>query len=151
MAYTTIIGRLGKDPELKFAQSGKAWMPLNVAWSERVRNKAGEWGDGPTVWVSVRVFGKMAENAAESLGTGMLVACTGELKPETWNSDQGEQTVFTMVADSVAPSLANQTMQVAKATPGHNTGPQSGPFAGGNSHAGAWTPGPQQSQDQTPF
>lgn len=157
MAYTTITGNVGKEPEVKYSQSGKAWMPLSVAWSERVKNKAGEWEDGPTVWVSVRVFGKQAENAAQTLHKGTMVTCTGQLKPETWHSDQGEQTVFNMTADVVAPALFNQTAQVNKAASNesmqaaqnnlHNAG-----FTPQNNTGNTWgSPAPTGQDSQPPF
>lgn len=147
MAYTTITGNIGKEPELKYAQSGKAWLPLSVAWSERVKDNQGNWENGPTVWVSVRLFGKQAEHAAQSLHKGLMVTCTGQLKPETWHSDQGEQTVFTMTADSVAPALFNQVAHVEKANNNGKSGPQSGPFAGGNQGSN-WG---NTQDDQPPF
>ncbi|QMV86349.1 single-stranded DNA-binding protein [Corynebacterium hindlerae] len=143
MAYTTIVGTVGKDPELKFTNNGKAYTRVGIAWSERVKDRNGNWDDGPTVWVSATVFGKQAENLADSITKGMRVAATGHLKPETWASQQGEQTVFTMVADTIAPELTFHTAALTK--PAAQQQPQqdvrnSAPPAGGNA-----------TDDQPPF
>lgn len=127
MAYTTITGNIGKDIELKHSQNGKPFTRFSVAWSERYKDKTGEYVDGPTVWVSVSAFGKTAENAAQSLHKGVRAIITGQLRPETWNSNNGEETVFTMTADSVGPDLTFQTAQVQKSN-GNGGG---GNFGGG--------------------
>ena len=46
----------------------------------------------------------------------MRVMATGDLKPELWNSDQGEQTVFTMMANHVGASLIGQDVAISKAS-----------------------------------
>lgn len=115
MAHTVLTGNLGKDPELKATRDGKPMLTLSVAWSERTRDANGQWQPGPTVWVSARVFGRQAEHAAQSLHKGSMVTISGQLKPETWSSDQGEQTVMTMMADTIAPALFTQVADVRKA------------------------------------
>lgn len=115
MAHTVLTGNLGKDPELKSTRDGKPMLTLSVAWSERTRDANGQWQPGPTVWVSARVFGRQAEHAAQSLHKGSMVTISGQLKPETWSSDQGEQTVMTMMVDAIAPALFTQVANVRKA------------------------------------
>lgn len=117
MATMTVTGRLGKDPELKTSQAGKEYVRMSVAWQERQKDRTGEWVDGPTVWLSVTAFGRQAGNIVASLKKGDHVTVTGRIQPELWSSDQGEQTVFTVTADSVAPSLFFQRAQVGKDDP----------------------------------
>lgn len=124
MAHTTLIGRLGKDPKLQQSQSGNTYTHLSVAWTERFKDKAGQWVDGPTTWISVTVFGRQAENVCNSLATGMLVLCVGDLKTEIWSSDRGEQAKVTMLAEHVAPSLLNQVAQVSKDSQGQEAAQQ---------------------------
>lgn len=142
MAQATITGNLGKQPELRHTQQGKPWTTLSIAWSERQKDRTGNWVDGPTVWVSVRVFGRQAENICDSLTKGQQVVCTGRLAPELWSSDRGEETVMTMNADVVAPSMVFQTAQVARAVQNNqapqqpqqdpwNSAPTTGGFGGG--------------------
>ncbi|MGP6175396.1 single-stranded DNA-binding protein [Corynebacterium sp. A21] len=126
MAYTTITGNIGKAPELKQTNDGKARTFFSVAWSERYKDKTGEYIDGPTVWVSVTAFGKKAENIVNSLGKGQQVNVTGNLIPKIWAKDTGEEISFDMIADEVGPSLNFQVAQVSK--PGQQSQPQQGGF-----------------------
>lgn len=118
MAHTTITGTLGKDPQLHEPDNGATpYARLRLAWSERHKDKTGTWTDGPTTWISVTVFGRQAHNVAATLRKGMHVVCTGQLRTETWSSDQGEQDVVTLTAEIVAPTLFFQVAQVDKDQP----------------------------------
>lgn len=114
MATVSLVGRLGADPELFDNQDGSQAARLSVAWTERIKDSAGQWMDSPTVWVTVRVRGKQAGNIADTLTKGMQVVCNGELRPELWSSDQGEKTVFVLWAKHVSPSLTGQVAMVSK-------------------------------------
>lgn len=144
MAHTTIIGRLGKDPELHTARDGgTVYARMSVAWSERFKDRAGDWVDGPTTWVSVTVFGRQAENVAASLDTGMLVVCTGDMRTELWASDDGEKPAVTMRANVVAAALHNQVVQVQKDGRQHDGG------GGAQQHQPQPQQQPQQHQGNT--
>lgn len=138
MAHTVLTGNLGKDPELKSTRDGKPMLTLSVAWSENTRDANGQWSPGPTVWVSARVFGKQAEHAAQSLHKGCMVILSGQLKPETWASDQGEQTVMTMLADTIAPSLFTQVADVRKPDQQAQQPQQSSTWQAQNNTGHAW-------------
>lgn len=148
MAHTTLIGNLGKDPELKQSQDGSTtYCRLSVAWTERFKDRTGQWVDGPTTWISVTVFGRQAQNVAASLRTGMMIICSGDLKTELWSSDQGEQAKVTMRADIVAPALFSQVVQVAKDDQNQQQ-PASAPQHGGFRAA---TGGEGHPDDEPPF
>lgn len=151
MAHTVIVGNLGKDPELKESQSGKKYARLSVAWSERHKDRTGDYVDGPTTWVSVTVFGRQAENVVSSLGKGMMVVCSGDMRTELWSSDQGEKPAVAMTATIVAPALFSQVVTVSKDeqrqqsadySPQHPAAPQ------GNTWGQPATTG--QADDETP-
>lgn len=149
MAQISIIGTLGKDPELEHGQNGgKAYTRLSLAWSESAKDQGGHWVDGPTVWLQVTAFGRVAENVVRSLHKGDRVVVTGRVKPETWtNRQSGESsTVLTVVADTVAPELTFANVQVAKNPKG---GQQSGGWSGGGAQQGGWNN--QQPQQQGGF
>jgi len=81
-------GRLGRDPELKFSQAGKAYANFGVACTERVR-EGDDWVDGNTTWYDCVVFGKQAENAVEALRKGDLVTVGGRHKLEYFEGKDG--------------------------------------------------------------
>lgn len=111
MAYAVITGNAGKDPDLRTTTQGKTYCRFSIGWSERVKTPAG-WENGPTVWVSIIAFGRLAENIDETVFKGTRIVAAGKLVPETWNSDRGEQTTLVLTADYVGPVLDYQTADV---------------------------------------
>lgn len=111
MAYAVITGNAGKDPELKTTAQGKSFCRFSIGWSERIKTPAG-WEYGPTVWVSVIAFGRLAENIAATVYKGTRIVASGKLVPETWSTNHGEQTHLVLTADYVGPALDYQTADV---------------------------------------
>lgn len=96
MVKVTLIGTLGKDPEVKFAASGTAVCNMSVACTERVRNKEGNWEDH-TEWVRLVCFGKTAENAGQYLAKGRQVYAEGRLQTREWTDKDGNKRQSTEV------------------------------------------------------
>jgi single-strand DNA-binding protein len=96
----TIIGNLGRDPEVRFSASGMAICKLSVAVTERAKD-GDEWKD-VTEWFRVVVFGKTAEYAGQYLQKGRQVYVEGRLKTEKYKDKEGvEKTSTEVVANSV--------------------------------------------------
>lgn len=148
MAQISITGTLGKDPEGKTSNAGKPFARFSLAWSESSKDQNGQWMDGPTQWVQVTCFGRVAQNLVASLHKGDRVNVTGRIKPESWSSQQGEQTVLALTADAVSPDLTFASVQVQKNPKqgggGYGGGQQQGGF-GGRPQGGddAWNSAPQ--------
>src|SRR5690242_13853546 len=66
-------GNLGDAPELRFTPAGKAICKLRVGHNTRRRSAAGEWVNGPTMWVAVTAWEDLAERIAEHLHKGDTV------------------------------------------------------------------------------
>ena len=58
-----LVGNLGRDPEVRTSAGGMTIASLNIATTERRKDKDGNWGDH-TEWHKVSLFGKTADNAA---------------------------------------------------------------------------------------
>ena len=84
-----IIGRLGADPELKYATTGSAICNLSVATDESYTDQSGQRQER-TEWHRVVVFNKQAENCANYLGKGSLVYVEGSLTTRKWTDQQGQ-------------------------------------------------------------
>src|SRR5574338_373361 len=88
MSYqkTIIMGRLGKDPELKFKQNGSAIAKANVAttrvWFDNESQKRED-----TEWHNVTLFGPSAENFEKFLKKGNQVLIEGRNKTSTYEKD----------------------------------------------------------------
>ena len=95
-----LVGNLGRDPEVRYAQSGMAICKLSVAVTERVKD-GDAWKD-ETEWVRVTVFGKTAENAAQYLQKGRQVYVEGRLKTDKYKDKDGvEKTSVEVIASNV--------------------------------------------------
>ncbi|CAB0985368.1 single-stranded DNA-binding protein [Corynebacterium diphtheriae] len=145
MAHTTIVGNLGKDPELKQSQNGgKSYAKFSVSWSERQKDATGQYFDGPTVWIQCTAFGRMAENLANSLSKGDRVIISGNMRLEEWQSNQGVSQVMTMLVDSIGPDLTFATAQVMR---NERVGGGSNTFCNGGAFSGQQNQGGGQQND----
>jgi single-strand DNA-binding protein len=79
--HLTIIGNLGRDPEMRYTPSGTPVTQLNVATNRTYKGADGNQVK-ETCWFRVSVFGKMAENCAQYLQKGRLVLVEGRLIPD---------------------------------------------------------------------
>jgi len=84
----TIMGRLGRDPELTFTPNGKAVCKFSIATSEYYKNSAGERQDR-TTWHNVVIWGKSGESANQILKKGALVCIFGKIENRTYNKKDG--------------------------------------------------------------
>jgi len=81
--YHTIIlvGRLGRDPEMRYTPSGQAVTTFSVATDYQSKAPDGNW-EKKTMWVRVTVWGKQAETASQYLKKGREVLIEGRLNPD---------------------------------------------------------------------
>lgn len=96
-----IMGRLGRDPELRYSQAGKPVCNLSVATSEFYNDQQGNRQE-QTEWHRVVVFGRTAENCANYLAKGRAVYVEGRLQTRKWQDQQGQDRYSTeIVAQNV--------------------------------------------------
>lgn len=93
-----IIGNLGRDPEVRYTQSGSAVANLRVAVNER-RKEGDSWKDH-VEWVTVIVFGKTAENVAQYMSKGRSAYYEGRLQTRQWKDKDGNERWSTEVVAS---------------------------------------------------
>ena len=86
----TMVGNVGREPELRRLPDGAAVCNFNLAVNESVRDKAGTIQNSPT-WFRVAVWGKRAYLCAETLKKGSAVYVSGRLIPKQWQDREGEQ------------------------------------------------------------
>ena len=82
MNSVNIIGRLGRDPELRTTPSGKSVRELNLA----VDDGFGE--NKKTAWLGVVLWGKTADVAAQYLKKGDRCGISGRLTQDTWDDKE---------------------------------------------------------------
>jgi single-strand DNA-binding protein len=89
----TIIGNLGRDPEMRYLPSGSPVTNFSVAVSRRWTGRDGEQRE-ETDWFNVSCFDKLAETANQYLAKGRQVYIEGQVRARTWDDQQtGEKRV----------------------------------------------------------
>ena len=88
--YTIIIGNVGRDPEMRYTQSGVAVCDFSVAvsrkWTDKNTNEARE----KTTWFRVSAWRGLAETCNTYVRKGMQVMVTGEIEASAFVGDDGE-------------------------------------------------------------
>ena len=136
----TILGNLGKDPEVKFMPSGEAVANLTVATSETWKDKQTGEQKEKTEWHRVSMFGKLAEIAGEYLKKGSKVYLEGKLQTRKWTNQQGQDQYTT----EIVLQGFNGVMQMLDGKPQNGQQQQSAPQQQGHQHGGFQQQKPQQ-------
>jgi single-strand DNA-binding protein len=92
-----IVGRLGKDPDVRYTNSGSAICNLSVATSEKWKDKSSGEDRERTEWHRVSIFGKLAEIIGEYAAKGALVYVEGALQTRKWQDQDGNDRYTTEI------------------------------------------------------
>jgi len=90
----TIVGNLGRDPELRYTPQGIAVCSFTMATNEKRRDKSGDMQD-ITTWFKITLWRNQAENAAKYLTKGSPVYIEGRLRIEEW-TDRDNNNRYTL-------------------------------------------------------
>ncbi|HGB9919447.1 TPA: single-stranded DNA-binding protein [Escherichia coli] len=113
-----LVGRLGKDPEVRYIPNGGAVANLQVATSESWRDKqTGEMRE-QTELHRVVLFGKLAEVAGEYLRKGVQVYIEGQLRTRSWEDNGITRYVTEIIVKTTG------TMQMLGRAAGAQTQPE---------------------------
>lgn len=82
-----LIGRLGKDPEIRYTQDGRAVANFTIATNEEWKDKNTGEKKERTEWHRIVAFGKLGEICGEYLGKGKLVYLEGRLQTRSYEQD----------------------------------------------------------------
>lgn len=92
-----IIGRLGKDPEVRYGNDGSAMANISVATSEAWKDKNTGEKKEKTEWHRVVAFGRTAEIMGEYLKKGSQVYIEGKLQTRKWQDKDGKDCYTTEI------------------------------------------------------
>ncbi len=93
-----LIGRLGKDPEVKYTQGGSPVAKFSIATDEVFKDRAGEQ-QRRTEWHNIVAWNKLAEICGEYLTKGKQVYIEGSIRSRQWEDQSGnKRTAFEIVA-----------------------------------------------------
>ncbi len=86
-----IIGRVGKDPEVRYLPSGEAVANFSVATTEKWKDKqSGELRE-ETEWHRISTFGRLAEIVGQYVKKGGLVYVSGKIKTRKYTDKDGSE------------------------------------------------------------
>jgi len=90
MNKVILVGRLGKDPELGYTQSGTPNCKFSLATTEFSKDKDGTPGQ-KTMWHNIVIWGKTAENVAKYIRKGSQVLVEGKINNRSYVDKSGEK------------------------------------------------------------
>ena len=112
-----LIGRLGRDPELRKTTAGGAVVNFSLATSETWKDKTTGEKQERTEWHRVVVWGRLAEICAEYLTKGSAAYVEGKLRTSTYERDGVKHSKTEVIADEVKFLGGRGDSQPADATP----------------------------------
>jgi len=84
----TLIGNLGKDPEVRHLENGSAVASFSLATNENYKDKSGNW-QNQTEWHNIVAWRALAERAERDLKKGSMVYIEGKLTNRKWQDKDG--------------------------------------------------------------
>ena len=85
-----LVGRLGRDPEMKSTPSGQTVAKFSIATDERYTDKSGERQER-TEWHNIVAWARLAEICGQYLKKGKLVYIEGSLRTDSWDDKETGQ------------------------------------------------------------
>ena len=132
----SVIGNLGKDPEVSYTQAGTARARFSVATSERYRDRTSGEDREETEWHNVVVWGKQAEVCGKHLTKGRQVYVEGKLRTRSWDDEKtGQKRYMTEVIANHVIFLGGLRGERGSTTDGNAEGEPNG-NVGGTPQAG---------------
>ena len=133
----TIVGYLGRDPELRYTPQGTALCKMSIATTEKRKNVTGETEEH-TTWFRVTAWGRQAELANEYLAKGRQVYVEGRLRLEEYTDREGQKRFSAEVSATEIQFLGHRTdaasAKVAEEVASANQTPAPAPRPQGNSN-----------------
>jgi single-strand DNA-binding protein len=150
----TLIGRLTRDPELTYANSGTAICKFSLAVNRRKKVADNKWEDEASFF-DCSMFGKSAESITQYLEKGKQESVLGELRQNRWEQDGQSRSKVEIIVNSIqllgggsgqqestpnAPAQTyGQTTQPKASAPRSNSKPSQYAQTSGNARYGAPT------------
>jgi single-strand DNA-binding protein len=102
-----IIGRLGKDPELKHLSNGNSVCNFSLATTEKWKDKTSGQSQEKTEWHKCQAFGKVGELIQQYLKQGSLAFIQGKIQTRAWDDKDGKKCYSTEIVVSEVKFLSN--------------------------------------------
>jgi single-strand DNA-binding protein len=118
-AQVFLAGYVATEPTFRTTSRGKPEAQMRVGYTPRRQNwETGEWSDGPSSFVSVKCWGKLANNVAVCLRKGEPVVVMGRVQVRTYESKNGtERLSVDVYASSIGYDLARGVARFLRIRP----------------------------------
>lgn len=103
-----IIGRVGRDPEMRYSTTGEPIASFSVATSERYKDKATGNAVEKTEWHNVTAFKRLADIIGEYVKKGSLVYIEGKLNTRKWQDKDGQDRYTTGIVANEMKMLSSR-------------------------------------------
>ena len=137
-----LIGNLGRDPELRYTQSGQAVVNFSIATSENWTDKGGERQER-TEWHRIVAWGKTGELCAQYLSKGRTVYVEGRIQTREWEDREGQKRTTTEINAQTVTFIGGRGESGGAAGGGGTAGGGTAGGGGGAAGGGGSEPGPE--------
>ncbi len=118
-----LVGRLGKDPELRYTQSGTPVANFPLATNEVYQDRSGNRQER-TEWHRIVVWSKQAESVKNYLNKGRSALVEGSIQTRKWQDQEGKDRYTTEIKAQRVVFLDSQAQATAAAQQGEQAGNQ---------------------------
>ncbi len=138
MNKVILMGRLTRDPEVRYSQSAN---PVAVAkYGLAVRKSFAKQGESEVDFFNITAFGKIAENASKYLHKGDMVSIVGRLQTSSWDDNGTKRTSIEII-------IEEQHFITTK----RNSDSQDASSSSVATPTGEWPPSTMEEDDDLPF
>lgn len=109
----TLVGRLTKDPELRYTTEGKAVSNVTIAVNRPFRNKEGEH---EADFVQCTLWKKTAENTAQYCRRGSIIGITGRIQTRHYENQEGKKVYVTEVVAEMVQFVGPKKIEMPAPT-----------------------------------
>lgn len=107
----TLVGRLTKDPEMRYTSEGKAVLNVTLAVNRQFKNQEGEY---EADFVLCTMWRRAAENTAKYCNKGSVLGVVGRIHTRNYENDHGKRIYVTEVVAEQVKFLDGRPTQPAK-------------------------------------
>lgn len=138
-----LIGRLGRDPEVRSTPSGATVAKFSIATDEKFTDRSGERQER-TEWHNIVAWAKLAEICGQYLKKGKLVYIEGSLRTDSWDDKETGQKKY-------RTEIVARDMKMLDRKGDDEGGGGSWSGGGGGRSSGPASSGPDVDDDDVPF
>ena len=120
MNHVSLIGRLTKDPEVKYTHSGTAVCTFTLAVDRRFAHKDGNDGQPTADFIPIVTWRKLAEICGNNLVKGRRISVEGRIQVRSYDAQDGSKRYVTEVVADEVEFLDSKAQTGAQSATGGN-------------------------------